>query len=70
MTYWHPVNQSNEELTLKVDSGTGFEEGVHFEDLKQNELISVDYEETTEGILRAVQVKRVPLNETPEKFYR
>ena len=67
LSYRHPVNLEEEKLILEVDEGTGFSEGVRFEDLKKGEPVSVDYEEASGSIPRAVQVREVPLRGVPER---
>lgn len=65
----HPVSGRVEEWVFKVDPSTGFNEGVHLEDLRDGETVSVDYyEEGPDGFRRAVQVKRVPLRGIPREI--
>ena len=68
LSYHHPVSGEEEDLTLKVDRGTGFNEGVHLEDFKEGDPISVDYEENPSGSFRALQVKRVQVEGVPDEI--
>lgn len=68
LSYRHPVSGEEEDLTLKVDHGTGFNEGVHLEDFKEGDPISADYEENPSGSFRAVQVKRVMVKGVPDEI--
>ena len=61
LSYRHPVTGQWEELILKVDRQTGFSEGVRFEELQENDPLSIDYQENAEGNARAVRINRVPL---------
>ena len=68
LSYHHPVSGEEKDLTLKVDHATGFNEGVHLEDFKEGEPVSVDYEENPGGSFRAVQVKRVAVKGVPDEI--
>ena len=65
LTYRHPVTNLDEELVFKVDGGTGFAEGEHFEGLKRDAAVSVDYLEDEKGGARAVSVRKVSLSGVP-----
>lgn len=65
LSYRHPVSGQMEEQVFKVDAGTGFPEGVRFEDLRANQPVSVDYREDSDGHTRAVRIRRVPLRGIP-----
>lgn len=65
LSYLHPVNGETEELSFKIDPQTGFSGGFRLEELKRNEPVSIDYEENSEGLKRALLIKRVPLRGVP-----
>lgn len=68
LSYRHPVSGREEKLVLKVDSGTGFNPGLHFKDFKEGDPISVDYEEDSSGTPRAVQVNEVAVSGVPDEI--
>ena len=70
LSYRHPVNLEEEKLILEVDEGTGFSEGVRFEDLKKGEPVSVDYEEGSDAQARAILIKTVPIRGIPKDITR
>lgn len=67
LSYPHPVTGKNEKLIFRVDSATGFGEGIRLQDLREGQMVSVDYTEETAQLPRAVQVKRVPLRGIPRE---
>lgn len=70
LSYRNPVSLQDEELVLGVSEGTGFSEGVRFEDLREGEPLSVDYEEHSDGTARAILIKRVPIRGAPAGLSR
>ena len=68
LSYRNPANRQSEELTLKVDRQTGFNEVLHLKDFRVNDPVSVDYEEIPGGIPRAVRISRVPLRGVPKEI--
>ena len=68
LSYRHPVSGQPEKLVIKVDQHTAFNKGLHFEDFKEGDPVSVDYEENPSGTPRAVQVKRVDVSGVPEEI--
>ena len=70
LAFRHPATGKTEDLILKIDEGTGFKKGVHLQDFRPNEPVSVDYEEAAGGVLRAIQVRRVPLRGVPDDIRR
>lgn len=68
LSYRHPVSGREEELVFRVDRETGFNRGLHFEDFKEGDPVSVDYEENPSGIPRARQVKRVAVSGVPDEI--
>ena len=70
LAFRHPATGKTEDLILKIDEGTGFKKGVHLQDFRPNEPVSVDYEEAAGGVLRAIQVRRVPLRGVPDEIRR
>ena|GEM_PF-5723718 len=68
LAYRHPVTRREEKLVLQVDQGTGFYEGVHLEDLRPEQPVSVDYEEGPSG-LKAVRVRQVPIRGIPKEIH-
>lgn len=65
LSYRHPVSGKPEELKLKIDGGTGFSRELRFEDFREEDLISADYQEDESGRARAVSVRRVDLYSGP-----
>lgn len=65
LSFQDPVSGKTEELVLRVDSHTGFGEGVRFEDLKAGEPVAVDYQEEAGRPPLAIQIRRVPLTGVP-----
>lgn len=65
LSYFHPVSGKEEDLLFRVNRETGFSGGFHWEELQRNEPVSIDYEEDSEGLRRALLIKRVPLRGVP-----
>ena len=68
LSYRHPVTGREEELGLKVDTNTSFNQGLHLNDFKKGDPVSVDYEEESSGILRAKRINRVDVSGVPEEI--
>ena len=62
LSYRHPVSGKTEELVLQVDRRTGFPKGIRLEDLRRNDLLSVDYRifsGAARAFPEAVRVERI-----------
>lgn len=70
LSYRHPVSLQEEKLILKVDKETGFTKGVRFEDLQKGEPLSVDYDEDSDGMARAILIRRVQTRGAPDGVSR
>lgn len=65
LSFRHPVSREEEEFRIRVDGGTGFDEGLGLEGLKEGMPLTVDYREDREGNAQAVRVSEVPLSGVP-----
>ena len=70
LSFRRPATGLVEDLVLQIDGQTGFKKGVRLQDFRPDEPVSVDYEEASGSIPRAVQVREVPLRGVPDEIRR
>ncbi len=71
LQFKHPATGETKQLVFQTDQNTGFRENLDFSELKENDPVSIDYEENSEDILLALYVEKVQLTGPPdgvEKF--
>ena len=66
----HPATGETKELVLQIDERTGFKKGIHLGDFHPDDPVSADYEETSGGNSRAIQIRQVPLKGVPDEIRR